>query len=62
MFSYIKNLFQSEKAPEMHPFYGAAVIINDHEINLKRSNGDNEVILIDDIDYITIYRHCCALD
>lgn len=56
MFSYIKNLFQSEKAPEMHPFYGAAVIINDQEINLKRSNGDYEAILIDDIDYITIYR------
>ncbi len=56
MFSYIKNLFQSEKAPDMHPFYGAAVIINGHEISLKRNNGDDEAISIEDIDYISIYR------
>ena len=56
MFSFINKLFQTEKAPDMHPFYGACVELNGREICLKRNNGDDEKIQIKDIDYISIYR------
>ena len=60
MFSRIKQLFNAanaaKKAPAMHPFYGARLVINVGEIFLKCNNGDDARIELTDVDYITIYR------
>lgn len=55
MFSFFKTK-SLEKAPEIHPFYGARVVVNKSEIIEYSHNDSNiEKIEIDKIDFITMY-------
>jgi hypothetical protein len=55
MFSFFKTK-SLEKAPEIHPFYGARVVVNKSEIIQYSHNDSNiEKIEIDKIDFITMY-------
>ena len=55
MFSFFKKKSQ-EKAPEMHPFYGARITIDANEIIQYSHNDSNiEKIEINKIDFITMY-------
>ena len=53
--NFLKQLFSRDKAPEIHPFYGAYISLDKYKIRLITSNESQEIEL-ESIEVIGIYK------
>jgi hypothetical protein len=43
--NFLKQLFSRDKAPEIHPFYGAYIVLDKYKVSLITSNESQEIDL-----------------